>query len=52
MTDEQQRPNAEGPEATDEENEASTSRQQEEEAMRGPGHENPDLPREEQIYDE
>jgi len=53
MPDDEQRPNAEGPEATEEEQEqAGTSRHEEEDAMRYPTHENPDIPRDEQIYDE
>jgi hypothetical protein len=44
---------ADQPTPTEEENEqAVTGRQQEEEAMRAPEHDNPDLAREEQIHDE
>jgi hypothetical protein len=35
-------PNAAGPEPEDSEKDASLERRQEEEAQRGPGHENPD----------
>ena len=46
-------PNAEGPEPTEEEQEQATGdRQREEDAMRYPAHDNPDIPRGEQIHDE
>ena len=44
---------ADQPTATDEENEAAAGdRMQEEEAMRGPQADDPDLPPEQQIHDE